>query len=189
MSDTFYCVPRSTTGAEMTGYEDFQFHCAQCGACCRGEQGYVYLTFLDVIRLSAFFDRPMKDILAEFTYYAGEYAQLFVNFPCPFQKGNLCSVYPVRPIQCVAYPFWGTMLTANPLDNSDNPDLDVYCEPVKNFRPLKLLSQDSIQKIQEMDEALYNMDHLEILVAMGYLTEEDIQELGFDWESSPKAEK
>lgn len=150
---------------------DSSFNCIKCGTCCR-VKGYIILTFLDVIRLSQHLIMSVNDILNQFTHYSTDSRQILLEIPCKFQKENLCSVYPARPIQCIMYPFWGEILQA---ENSEmEQKCREYCVAIRNWKP-ELSRQASI-RIQQLDYILYNTNHLEILTAMGFLSSKEVQE-------------
>jgi uncharacterized protein len=83
------------------------FECRQCGACCVGDPGTIYLSegeinivikYLGMDR-EGFIDRfcyPFKD-----SYSLGEDCRGRCLF---FDNG--CTIYPVRPMQCRTFPFW-----------------------------------------------------------------------------------
>ena len=88
-----------------------RFECQQCGGCCQGEPGYVFLSENDIKKISAYLNCSRKEFLKK-------YAKS-VDFPmrtpysliehddgrCIFYE-NGCQIYPVRPVQCSTFPFW-----------------------------------------------------------------------------------
>ena len=92
--------------------DGLQFTCTRCSNCCRHESGYVFLSQQDLTRLAAFF-RMTEDEFSETyckTVDLGITRRLSLreqdNFDCVFFREGRCSVYPARPLQCRAYPFW-----------------------------------------------------------------------------------
>ena len=90
-----------------------RFECTQCGRCCTGAPGYVWVTREEIGRISEFMGREdgwlAKDELRRvgFRYSLTEKP----NGDCMFlvKRGNgerCCSIYPVRPLQCRTWPFW-----------------------------------------------------------------------------------
>jgi uncharacterized protein len=84
-----------------------RFECRQCGQCCTGEPGTIYVTRREIQALAdhfalaedAFARRylyPFKD-----SYSIGE----FGDGRCFFFDGG-CTIYPLRPAQCRTFPFW-----------------------------------------------------------------------------------
>lgn len=91
-------------------YRDgLRFACTQCGKCCTGEPGYVWVTADEVAALAAFRGEPVGEFVALYTRRArgGRTLKEKGNGDCVFydrEKG--CTVYPVRPPQCRTWPFW-----------------------------------------------------------------------------------
>lgn len=87
------------------------FECESCGDCCRthGEYAFVYLSTQDVDAITEYLGMKRIDFLNahcqndEF----GNVHLTMTDGDCNFldEKGY-CSVYPVRPKQCIAWPFW-----------------------------------------------------------------------------------
>jgi hypothetical protein len=93
-------------------HEGLRFECTQCGNCCTGPPGYVWVTEEEIRRISEFNGRT-DEWLDE-----GEVRRVGVRYSltersngdCIFLKNvdgkRICSIYPVRPIQCRTWPFW-----------------------------------------------------------------------------------
>ena len=91
-------------------YRDgLRFTCTQCGDCCTGEPGYVWVTEEELAALADFRGEPLEQVRALYTRRARRGLTLREkgNGDCVFydrKKG--CTVYPVRPTQCRTWPFW-----------------------------------------------------------------------------------
>ncbi len=88
-----------------------QFECQQCGRCCGGEPGYVWV-----------FDDDIRKIAAELGLASQRFEEAFVRVVpglgkslVEFENGDCClldpetrgcQVYLSRPIQCRTWPFW-----------------------------------------------------------------------------------
>ena len=96
------------------------FHCQQCGRCCRHVKDSVMVTPLDAFRLVKFFNgkgRQYTDILELYTQFCEpivlteEGYAIFVlktkgpGDACIFLEGNRCTVYGAHPYTCRLYPF------------------------------------------------------------------------------------
>ena len=88
-----------------------QFECTQCHGCCRHDPGYVFLSRSDLDRLAAHHNITPQGFIEKYCRWedfgTGEMLSLVEkkNFDCIFwDKG--CTIYPARPLQCRAYPFW-----------------------------------------------------------------------------------
>ena len=85
------------------------FACTQCGHCCTGEPGFVWVTDEEAGAIAAFRGEPVEEFTALYTRKAWGRRTLRekADGDCVFndrQKG--CTVYPVRPPQCRTWPFW-----------------------------------------------------------------------------------
>jgi len=91
-----------------------RFECTGCGACCKGEPGYVFLFDHEIERISKF----LKITQAEFKKkYTKTYASFFSltekeNGDCVFLEDHKCIIHQVRPYQCFSYPFWWELITS-----------------------------------------------------------------------------
>ncbi len=81
---------------------DAAIDCTQCGNCCRVLD--VYLTEADANRLQPVANVPITAIVADASAH-GEWG-CFVQQPCRFLHGKMCSVYQHRPESCRDYPFF-----------------------------------------------------------------------------------
>lgn len=85
------------------------FSCTRCGACCTGAPGYVWVTAEEIERLAAFRGEALEQFSARFVRLVGQRYSL-IEKPggdCIFwDKERGCTVYPARPDQCRAWPFW-----------------------------------------------------------------------------------
>ncbi|MGD2110655.1 MAG: YkgJ family cysteine cluster protein [Phycisphaerae bacterium] len=88
------------------------FECTQCGNCCSGAPGYVWATKEEIRRISEFLGRTDGWLDAEHLRRVGFRYSLTEkrNGDCIFLKREggktMCSIYPVRPLQCRTWPFW-----------------------------------------------------------------------------------
>lgn len=96
--------------AEQPWYADgLRFGCTQCGKCCTGDPGFVWVTDEELAALARFLGEPVEEVRAVHTRRARGHRTLRerANGDCVFydpKKG--CTVYPVRPAQCRTWPFW-----------------------------------------------------------------------------------
>lgn len=90
-----------------------RFTCTQCGKCCTGEPGFVWVNDDELAAIAKFLREPLDEVRARFTRTARGRRTLRekANGDCVFydaQKG--CTIYPVRPPQCRTWPFWESNL-------------------------------------------------------------------------------
>jgi len=88
--------------------EGLKFKCTECGKCCSGFPGYVWLNERDIEMLASHLNLSIKDFKIRYT--RSKHGKLSLtemkNFDCVFFKEGKCSVYKARPSQCRTFPFW-----------------------------------------------------------------------------------
>ena len=91
------------------------FTCTQCGECCRGDPGYVWVTVKDVALMAKefgmspeeFFQRHVRQV------EGGYSLKELPNGDCVmYEEGTDCLVYRARPVQCRTFPFWPEYLAS-----------------------------------------------------------------------------
>jgi hypothetical protein len=86
-----------------------RFTCTQCGTCCTGEPGFVWVGDDDLAALAAFLGESVELVKAVYTRKARGKRTLREKDggDCVFfETGKGCTVYPARPPQCRTWPFW-----------------------------------------------------------------------------------
>jgi uncharacterized protein len=114
--------------------DGLRFTCTQCGNCCTGGPGYVWITKEEIVDLAEFLkitreqtvERYCRKINGRFSLKesrnakTGGYDCVFMQEQMPAKPADgqsivqplrTCSIYPVRPVQCRTFPFWDTSLT------------------------------------------------------------------------------
>lgn len=97
------------TARERCWYgEGLRFTCKRCGSCCRGEPGYVWVSEGEVGRIAEYLGEDKEEFARK--YVRGVFGRLSLvelkNGDCVFYGEGGCRIYPVRPRQCKAFPFW-----------------------------------------------------------------------------------
>jgi len=114
------------------------FTCTQCGNCCTGPPGYVWISDDEIARLAEFLKLSVREVRLRYCRKVGSRWSLKErktpegNYDCiflrdeplpPAQKRDLapseplpqrrrsCSIYAVRPLQCRTWPFWDSNLS------------------------------------------------------------------------------
>ena len=86
------------------------FKCTQCGKCCTGAPGYVWLSEEDILCLAKRFHLSRKAFLKKYTRQVGTRYSLQEHpdhYDCVFlEGGQKCKIYEDRPKQCKTFPFW-----------------------------------------------------------------------------------
>ena len=104
--------------------EGLQFQCSQCGDCCTGEPGYVWVNKAEIAAMAKL--KGEKEIEAferKYVRLVGIRKSLIErpNGDCVFfdNKTRKCLVYDGRPRQCRTWPFWDSNLkTAEDWDDT-----------------------------------------------------------------------
>lgn len=95
--------------------EGLHFECTQCGHCCTGAPGYVWLRPEEEQAIAKFLELTPKEFRKRYTRLVGKLISL-VEKPgtggdCVFLTAEgLCAIQPVKPRQCLVYPFWERIL-------------------------------------------------------------------------------
>jgi Fe-S-cluster containining protein len=97
--------------AKVPWYNDgLKFECSQCGDCCTGAPGYVWVTGEEIAALAQELKIEVEEFERRFVRKVGIRKSLieFGNGDCVFFDGDSrkCTVYGARPKQCRTWPFW-----------------------------------------------------------------------------------
>ena len=127
-----------------------RFECQGSSNCCvsRGSYGYVYLSKIDILRLSKFKNLRFKDFIELYC----DTTNGFIHFKekkrdgkCQFLIKKKCSIYKDRPTQCRTWPFW-----------PENMNVKTWNNQIKKFCPGvgkgKLFSNREINKIIKKEQ-------------------------------------
>ena len=87
--------------------EGIRFECQQCGFCCTGSSGTIFVSANDIKEIAKFLKIAEEDFIKKYLYpFKNSYSiKEKENGDCLFYE-NGCKIYPVRPNQCRTYPFW-----------------------------------------------------------------------------------
>lgn len=119
-----------------------RFTCTQCGNCCTGAPGFVYVNDEEIRRIAEFLGNEDGTLGREHLRRVGRRYSLTENKKngdCCFLRTEdgkrICSIYPVRPLQCRTWPFWDI--------NLDTPDdwreASLTCPGMNNGRQYDLV--------------------------------------------------
>src|SRR5215207_2642724 len=101
---------RGATVSEPWYADGLRFACTQCGHCCTGAPGFVWVNDDEVRARAPSGGEPLEEVLGLYTRREGGTRRSLkekANGDCVFydrEKG--CTVYAVRPRQCRTWPFW-----------------------------------------------------------------------------------
>ena len=97
-------------------YQDgLRFQCVQCGSCCTGAPGYVWVNRAEIEALAAAIRLDVEEFRRRYVRKVGIRNSLieFPNGDCVFfhPESRSCQVYQDRPRQCRTWPFWSSNLS------------------------------------------------------------------------------
>ena len=96
--------------------DGLHFECGQCGQCCTGEPGYVWVSRHELGLIAKFLKVSEAELRDDHTRRVGLRISLTErpNGDCTFlnnaKEGGGCRIYSVRPLQCRTWPFWNLNL-------------------------------------------------------------------------------
>lgn len=108
--ETFGLAKMKKVNEEEPWYRDgLAFTCTQCGDCCTGAPGYVWVDHAEIEQLARHRGETVYEFASRFVRQVGDDFSL-IEKPggdCIFwDKTAGCTVYPARPRQCRTWPFW-----------------------------------------------------------------------------------
>ncbi len=117
------------------------FECTQCGRCCTGAPGYVWVGEDEVRALASHLGLELDAFGRKYLRKVGRRYSLVEkpNFDCVFYDHG-CTVYAARPAQCRTYPFWPENLQSESAWN----EVGAECPGVGSGR---FYSADAIEKL------------------------------------------
>ena len=90
------------------------FSCTQCGNCCTGDPGVVWVTEQDIANIAELTGKSRGEIRLLHTRIMGGRVSLreHANGDCTFfdPENRTCTIYEARPTQCRTWPFWNSNL-------------------------------------------------------------------------------
>ena len=93
-----------------------RFRCTQCGGCCTGAPGHVWVNKAEIEALAAALRLEIEEFERRCVRTVGIRKSLIelANGDCIFfhRESRSCQVYKERPRQCRTWPFWGSNLAA-----------------------------------------------------------------------------
>ncbi len=91
-----------------------RFKCTECGNCCSGSPGYVWVNKAEIAALAEKMELDVDAFESRYIRKIGIRKSLveFSNGDCVFldSERRTCGVYDARPRQCRTWPFWESNL-------------------------------------------------------------------------------
>jgi Fe-S-cluster containining protein len=95
-----------------------KFSCKRCSSCCREASGFVYLTEKDLNNLMSALKMERDNFIAVYCRWVTDWKGDEVlslkeksNKDCILWDSG-CAVYTARPLQCITFPFWDSVLNS-----------------------------------------------------------------------------
>lgn len=133
---------------QLPWYKDgLRFQCTECGKCCSGSPGFVWVTNEEMQEIASFLHISLEAFQKKYTRFAYDRYALIEkksssqNYDCIFLKDNKCQVYSHRPKQCRSYPWW----IQNLHSEESWKEAAHHCEGISDTAPL--ISGTEIQRL------------------------------------------
>jgi Fe-S-cluster containining protein len=100
-------VSQQYTGGPYFFDGGLHFKCLQCGDCCTGEPGTIYVSAVEIESIAAHLQLAVERFRAIYLYPYRESFSIKEDRRgrcLLFKQG--CAIYPLRPLQCRTFPFW-----------------------------------------------------------------------------------
>lgn len=115
--------------------EGLKFGCTQCGKCCTGGPGAVWISSSEAQAIAAHLEVTTDHFYHHYCRKLnGKWAlqEKGAQYDCIFLQAKACAIYPVRPLQCQTFPFWpGTLSSSQAWQEAAH-----YCEGIRADAPL-----------------------------------------------------
>lgn len=93
-----------------------KFGCTECGKCCTGEPGYVWISQKEIEEMAQALNISVSEFIKQYTRQVNGELSLKEHprtYDCIFlREGNKCLLYKARPKQCRTFPFWPENLSS-----------------------------------------------------------------------------
>ncbi|MEI8366501.1 MAG: YkgJ family cysteine cluster protein [Parachlamydiaceae bacterium] len=138
------------TAADKPWYaEGLRFKCTECGQCCTGAPGYVWVTKEEIVALATHLNLSLKEFSKKYLRHVyGRYSLLEKkdSHDCIFLKDKKCQVYMARPTQCRTFPWWPGHLSSP----ESWQEAASSCEGIRPDAPI--VPFDTIEKARQQHE-------------------------------------
>lgn len=115
--------------------EGLRFECTQCGQCCTGAPGFVWVSAEEREKIAQYLNISQEEFSEKYLRHVDGRISLkekSSSYDCVFLHNNRCTVYPVRPVQCRTFPWWATTLKSERMWK----EAAQYCEGINEQAPI-----------------------------------------------------
>ena len=133
--------------------EGLRFECTECGKCCTGEPGAVWVNDEEIASMAEVLEISVKQFRWRYLdRVAGRWTlkEDPTNYDCIFLKGKLCMIYKSRPTQCRTFPWWPGVIESE----ASWKDAAKTCEGINDEAPIV-----PRHKIESELEKMYDSGH------------------------------
>lgn len=132
----FKILPNNDPPVSKPWYADgLRFACTECGKCCTGSPGYVWITVEEIERMAVHLELSIEEFSRLYVRRVKDRLSLIEHpktYDCVFLKGKQCQIYSVRPTQCRTFPWWPQNLKSE----KDWQEAARYCEGIQLDAPV-----------------------------------------------------
>ena len=120
MSDNSCGLSKTT----IKNLEEMDCQCQRCSNCCRHDEGYVFLTKQNAMAIADHLNMSLKEFMEKccrlVDHSEGKVLCLKekTNYDCIFWSDG-CIIYPVRPTQCMTFPYWPFLVNDKKLQEEE----------------------------------------------------------------------
>jgi Fe-S-cluster containining protein len=130
------------------------FKCTECGQCCTGAPGYIWLNEEEMLRIAEHLDLSLNEFMQLYVRRVNGKFSLLEHpktYDCVFLKDKKCQIYSLRPTQCRTFPWWPQQLKS-PQDWAEAAN---YCEGIRPDAPV--VPFDTIQQQLSIQEGKHDI--------------------------------
>lgn len=101
--------------SEWIKEEGLHFKCTECGKCCTGGPGYVWITIEEMEKIATSLALPLDIFTRRYVKKVNNRFSLVEkkpNYDCIFLENKRCTIYENRPKQCRTFPWWDENLSS-----------------------------------------------------------------------------
>lgn len=126
------------------------FVCQQCGECCKGYGG-TYVTPEEITAIAAYIKTDPETFVNTCCTFSGSHPILAQaeNGYCIFWKDKICTIHPVKPRMCKAWPFLESVVT----DVGNWEVMSAMCPGIRTEFPLDVIKRCVKEKLMEHQHA------------------------------------